>query len=447
MKYVKLVIIFFVFLIISFVWVTIAKDNKITNYRTISGFEIKEYKIIDYDSSKGQVNIAIKPTSNAVECGLLAEESSIDFKKIEEDTCYLQNDLTPYKLYFKDNKNNISPEFIIDNFVVDIKLKDIYYLPLNSSLDLTPNIVKVNNPKIEVKSDNPNLIIENNIIKGNIEGTFKISIYGNDILLAETKVVITSVITEKPEMFNLDKPYLTCKEYNGEKAELIDEILNYRMSEVEYGTRASVVEAARFITMEFPRRIAYYWENGRLYKTGRHYVDGEGRYYHKGLYLSETKYKDIVATMQGPQMWGCKMINWQDDPPDFYRNGYYPNGLDCSGFVSWVLLNGGFDVGDKGAGPVGGSYDLTDLGDFRYMSTSLINSGLIKPGDLFSTNGHIAILIGIDDEHFYVAESLNHYGGVVMRKYNKKRVINFFQNVVLMDEVYKKDGKLTNLWF
>ena len=314
-------------------------------------------------------------------------------------------------------------------------------------MDLSSSITKVNNPKIEIKSDNPNLIIENNIITGNIEGTFNISIYDNDKLLATTKVVVTDVITPRPEMFNLEKPYLSCKEYNGEKSKLIDEILNYRMNEVEYGTRASVVEAARFITLEFPRRIAYYWENGRLFKTGRHYVDGEGRYYHKGMYLDESKYNDIVATMQGPQMWGCKMINWQYDPPAFYPNNYYPNGLDCSGFVSWVLLNGGFDVGDKGAGPVGGAYDLTDLGDFRYLSTSLINSGLIKVGDLFSTYGHISILIGIDDEHFYIAESLNHYGGVVMRKYHKTRVTNFFQNVVLMDEVYKKDGKLTNLWF
>ena len=81
------------------------------------------------------------------------------------------------------------------------------------------------------------------------------------------------------------------------------------------------------------------------------------------------------------------------------------------------------------------------------MSQSLINSGLIKVGDLFSTSGHIAILIGIDENHFYVAESLNHYGGVVMRIYSKTRVVNFFQHVVLMDELYKKDGKLTNLWF
>ncbi len=447
MRVFKVIILSFILALVSYIWLSTARNNKITNFKTVTGFEIKEYKIIDYDSSKGQVNIAIKPTSNAVECGLLENGDSVNFQKIENDTCYLQNNLSPYKLYFKDKKNNISTIFTIDNFIVDVNVKPIYYLPLNSPLDLTNTITKVNNPIIEIKSDNPELIIENNIIKSNIEGTFNISIYGNNELLKTTKVVITDAIMERPHEFILNKPYLSCKEYNGEKATLIDEILNYRMNEVEYGTRASVVEAARFITMEFPRRIPYYWENGRLYKTGRHYVDGEGRYYHKGMYLDESKYNDIVASMQGPQMWGCKMINWQDDPPDFYRNLYYPNGLDCSGFVSWVLLNGGFDVGDKGAGPVGGSYDLTDLGDFRYMSQSLINSGLIKVGDLFSTNGHIAILIGIDDTHFYVAESLNHYGGVVMRIYNKTRVTNFFQHVVLMDGLYQKDGKLTDLWF
>ncbi len=447
MKYIRMIVLFIMFMIVSFVWVTTAKDNKNTNYKTVTGFEIKEYKIIDYDPEKGQVNIAIKPTSNAVACGLRNQNDSIDFQRIEDDTCYLQNELSPYKLYFKDKKNNISKEFSIDNYVAAVNLKDVYYLPLNKELDLTNSIIKVNNPIIEIKSDNPDLMIENNIIKSNIEGTFNISIYGNNQFLKQTKVIITDAIMERPKEFLLNKPYLACKEYNGEKAALLDEILNYKMNEVEYGTRASVVEAARFLTLDFPRRIAYYWENGRLYKTGRHYVDGEGRYYHKGLYLDESKYKNIVATMQGPQMWGCKMINWQDDPPDFVRNLYYPNGLDCSGFVSWVLLNGGFDVGDKGAGPIGGSNDLTDLGDFRYMSQSLINSGLIKVGDLFSTSGHIAILIGIDENHFYVAESLNHYGGVVMRIYSKTRVVNFFQNVVLMDELYKKDGKLTNLWF
>ena len=52
----------------------------------------------------------------------------------------------------------------------------------------------------------------------------------------------------------------------------------------------------------------------------------------------------------------------------------------------------------------------------------------------------------MDEDYYYIAESLNHYGGVVMRKYTKTRVINFFQNVVLMDAIYKNDGKLTNMW-
>ena len=330
---------------------------------------------------------------------------------------------------------------------MDIELKEKYYLPLNTTLDILSNIVKVGNPNVYLTSSDPSVEIIDNKIVSKSEGESTISIISNNEVIKTAKVISTDAIVKRDSEFNLSKPYLSCGEYNGEKAKLLDEILEYRMNEVGANTRASVVEAARFITLEFPRRIAYYWENGRLFKTGRHYVDGEGRYYHKGLYLSEEKYNDIIATMQGPKMWGCKMINWQDDPPDFIRYQYYPNGLDCSGFVSWVLLNGGFDVGDKGAGPIAGNYDLTDLGEFTRITNTLINSNTMKVGDLLSTNGHIAILIGIDEDHFYVAESLNHYGGVVMRKYTKTRITNFFQNVILMDSLYQNDGKLTNMWY
>ncbi len=519
MKYLKIIIAVLAFVLAEVIWFTIANVEEITIFKSSFGFDIQEYKIIDYNPDEGQVNLSITPSRNTVECGVLID-NEINYEKVDNSNCLLRNSLSPYKVYLKDKKNNISKAFIIDNYIAKVNIKDTYTVPLNTPLEITNDIIKVNNPRIDIESNDSNLVINNNIITSNIEGTFTINVYGNGDLLKttelrvidpkledkyyvplnsyldltsnipkdesvklevkskdsnllidnniiisnlegtfdveisannniikKTKIVVTDVITEKPKLFNLSKPYLTCKEYEGDKAKLLDEILNFRMNSVEYGTRASVVEAARFITLEFPRRVAYYWENGRLYKTGRHYIDGEGRYYHKGLYLSTDKYKDIVASMQGPQMWGCKMINWQDDPPDFVRNQYYPNGLDCSGFVSWVLLNGGFDVGDKGAGPVGGAYDLTDLGDFRYMSNSLINSGLIKVGDLFSTSGHIAILIGMDSNYFYVAESLNHYGGVVMRKYQKTQITRNFQHVVMMDEVYKKDGELTNLWY
>ena len=447
MKIIRTVILTFLLVLLVFVWVTIANSDDITKYKVVSGFDIKKYEIVNFDASKGLVDIAIEPTSNAVECGILEDKNKVKFKKIDKNKCIITNSLEASKVYFKDRNNHISKEFKIDNFILSFDIKDKYYLPYNSTIDLLANVVKVGNPVITINSSDPSVeIIDNKIVtKG--EGKSSVDIYSNGELVKQVSVISTDVLIPKADMFDLNKPYISCKEYNGEKSKLIDEILNYRINEVGVNTRAAAVEAARFITMEFPRRIPYYWENGRLYKTGNHWVDGEGRYYHKGMYLGEDKYSDIEATMQGPQMWGCKMINWQDDPPDFVRNEYYPNGLDCSGFVSWVLLNGGFDIGDKGAGPMAGAYDLTDLGEFKRITNALISSNEIKVGDLFSTQGHISILIGMDEDYYYIAESLNHYGGVVMRKYTKTRVTNFFQNVVLMDNVYKNDGKLTNMWY
>ena len=446
MRVFRLVILTFILAFLIFIWITIASKDDITKYKVVSGFEIKDYKIIDYDKDKGQVSIAITPTTNAIECGLLEDKNKVKFIKIDNNTCYLTNTLNTSKVYFKDRNNHISKEFIIDNYVLNVNMKDKYYLPINTTLDILTDITKVGNPNIYLKTDNPSVEIIDNKIITKSEGKAKIDVYSNGEIVNSTTIISTDAIIKRASEFDLNKPYIACKEYNGEKAKLLDEILDYRINSVGHKTRAGVVEAARFITMEFPRRIPYYWENGRLFKTGRHYVDGEGRYYHKGLYLDESKYESIVAKMQGPQMGGCKMINWQDDPPDFIRYNYYPNGLDCSGFVSWVLLNGGFDVGDKGAGPIGGNYDLTDLGDFRRITNSAINEDSIKVGDLLSTSGHIAILIGKDEGYFYVAESLNHYGGVVMRKYTKTRITNFFQNYVNMDELYGSDGYLTNMW-
>lgn len=447
MKIIKAVILTFLLAFLAFVWITVANSDDITKYKVVSGFDIKKYEIINFDASKGLVDIAIEPTNNAVECGILEDKNKVKFKKIDDNTCVITNSLEASEVYFKDKNNHISKKFTIDNYVLNLDIKDKYYVPYGTTLDLLTNVVKVGDPDIAMSSSDPSIKIQDNKVVTTEEGNAEISIYSNGKLIKKTNVISTDVLMAKADMFDLNKPYLSCKEYNGEKAKLLDEILDYRINEVGNNTRAAAVEAARFITMEFPRRIPYYWENGRLFKTGNHWVDGEGRYYHKGLYLDESKYEDIEASMQGPKMWGCKMINWQDDPPDFVRNEWYPNGLDCSGFVSWVLLNGGFDIGDKGAGPVAGAYDLTDLGEFRYLSNALINSDTIKVGDLFSTQGHISILIGMDEDYYYIAESLNHYGGVVMRKYTKTRVINFFQHVVLMDDVYKNDGKLTNMWY
>ena len=205
-----------------------------------------------------------------------------------------------------------------------------------------------------------------------------------------------------------------------------------------YKTRAAVVEAARFLTLEFKYRIHYFYENGRLLTNGtRSYVDGEGRYYHKGLYLSNNKKDNIIASQYGPSIWGC----------DLYTKilkETTPNGLDCSGFISWTLLNAGFDVGDRGAGiSKNKTNDLDDLGKKVKINKESINQA--KVGDLLSRDGHIGILIGIDNNNFYVAEALDYDLHVLT--YTKKELIKsdwtYFIN---LDELYLNDGNLTNMW-
>ena len=42
----------------------------------------------------------------------------------------------------------------------------------------------------------------------------------------------------------------------------VDDILEYKINKAGYLTRAGVVEAMRFITLDFPYRVNYFYENG-----------------------------------------------------------------------------------------------------------------------------------------------------------------------------------------
>ena len=83
------------------------------------------------------------------------------------------------------------------------------------------------------------------------------------------------------------------------------------------------------------------------------------------------------------------------------------------------------------------------------ITKELMNSGRVKPGDLIGLEGHAAILAGWDDNNYYIAESLNGTGGVVMTTVPKHKLESrnsIYTFVVLMDEVYKNDGNYTQMW-
>lgn len=403
--------------------------------------------VISYDRATNLIELSIEPSSDQKECYFDIDGKDRVIGKIVEGKCILNITMDSGDVTFVNEHDLSSKSFEITDYVVDVNEKDKYYLPLNKEIELSKEIISIGEPEVNWISLSESVQIIDGKLKAKALGRTTVRAMSNGKVVHEIDVVVTDTIIEKPKKFNKKKKYLPCKEFTEEEAQLLDEILAYRINEVGYGTRAAAVEAARFLTLEFPYRITYFYETGRLNTPGRAKVDGEGRYYHKGLYLHTSKYDELAYIGNGPAIWGCGLRCYEDAEPYFKPGNKYPNGLSCSGFVTWVLYNAGFDVGDIGAGESPYPHQLTDTGKFTSLTPSLIKSGKIKVGDLFNIWGHISILVGEDSKNYYIAESLDLYGGVVINTYSKSNVKDYFPYVVLMDELYKEDGNLTKLWY
>lgn len=330
--------------------------------------------------------------------------------------------------------------------------KDTIYLALDGKLQyITTLLGNKEKLKYEVVNKEIITITQDGLITPLKEGKTEIKVsYKNKIY--SSNIIVTNLITADilEDDFNFNKPELECDTYTREDNDLIDEILKDRINSVGYKTRAAAVEAARFLVLEFPYKISYFYENGRQTTNN---VDGEGRYYHKGLYLHESRYSSLTGSYKGPKTWGCPLYS---EP----AGRYIDNGLDCSGYVSWALLNAGFDVKDVGAG-FSGPLDLTDYGETKEFTTSLIESNKIKVGDLVHSEhsgGHIGMIIGIDEDYFYIAQALwndadhkltkkdPNVMAVQITKYGYNEIQKIFPHVILMDKLYKEDGDLTIMW-
>lgn len=374
--------------------------------------------------------------------------------KATEGYCSFTVESGDYFVYVKDkygNINDVNSQSVEINKVLEVKTnKDTIYMWKGREEKLEFEVLKLGNVSDEVKweSQNSNIasVDQNGKVTAIDYGTTVVKAISEEGIEGNVTVIVTDFIT-KPKI-NFNKSYIGCKQFSLDDANMIDEILFDRINDAGYGTRAGVIAAARFLTLEFNYRVHYFYENGRLNNYAPyHHVDGEGRYYHRGLYLNESKFKDIEASLVGPAIWGCDLKNFTDWGP-YVSGRNYPNGLDCSGFVSWALLNGGFDVGDIGAGANAEHYDLDDLSTKVYITEELMNSGRVKVGDLIGNNGHMAILAGWDDNNYYIAESLNTTAGVVMTTVSRKNLVHnsIYEYIILMDDVYKEDGNYTNMW-
>lgn len=336
----------------------------------------------------------------------------------------------------------------IDDGVKSIKFKvDTFYLAIGESEKLNYDIESSKDDyKLTWSSENEDIVsISDGKIVGVNLGTSVVTLKSESRKKAEVSVTVTDLI-RKPELDD-KKKFLPCHAYTEEEAHIIDEALRTRVLNKGEGTRAALIETIRFMTLSFKYKVSYFYENGRMHESGVRKADGEGRYYHKGLYLSEDKFKDIKASHKGPAIWGCPLTNLQDH--NRYKPGAkMPNGLDCSGFVTWSLYNSGLDVGDIGAGINDRHKDMSDVGEMHSLTYEYANSGDYKVGDVIARWGHTALIAGKDSEYLYIAESL--LKGVRIEKVSYKNpnssLYKYYAYINKMDKEYSKNDDYTDMW-
>ena len=336
----------------------------------------------------------------------------------------------------------------IDDGVKNIKFKvDMFYLAIGESEKLNYDIESSKDDyKLTWSSENEDIVaISDGKIIGVNLGTSVVTLKSESGKKAEVSVTVTDLI-RKPELDD-KKKFLPCHAYTEEEAHIIDEALRTRVLNKGEGTRAALIETIRFMTLSFKYKVSYFYENGRMHESGVRKADGEGRYYHKGLYLSEDKFKDIKVSHKGPVIWGCPLTNLQDH--NRYKPGAkMPNGLDCSGFVTWSLYNSGLDVGDIGAGINDRHKDMSDVGEMHSLTYEYANSGDYKVGDVIARWGHTALIAGKDSEYLYIAESL--LKGVRIEKVSYKNpnssLYKYYAYINKMDKEYSKNDDYTDMW-
>ncbi|MBR6073335.1 MAG: Ig-like domain-containing protein [Bacilli bacterium] len=382
---------------------------------------------------------------------------SIDDKEyIDIQDCTFKLAEGTHKIYIKNNAIKGSKEFEVKNEVIGtfsspLDNVEAYYLALggNKKIEFTFDYPDNFDKTVNYKVDDESIIsLNGNTMKGLKVGETNITATLRDGNSKTYKVIVTDLI--QPATYNNNKPYLPCGVYTEEQAHTLDKILESRVKEAGEGTRGGTIAAARFLTLEFKYMIRYFNENGRLVTHNRRpYVDAEGRYYHKGLYLSKDKFNDLYkksngqpATKQGPAIWGCNLY-------DEFISRQNQNGLTCSGFVSWAMYNGGFDVGDVGSGEHSDlDGEMSDLGPWHNLTTSYMKGNTYKVGDFIGRDGHAALIIGIDEKNIYTAESLppklmaytyERYNGIV----NDPNLTY----VIEMDDIYPNgQGWYTEMW-
>ena len=175
--------------------------------------------------------------------------------------------------------------------------------------------------------------------------------------------------------------------------------------------RDKAVAAANYLATNFPN-LPYHW----------------GGYTTKGI----------------DETWGsCKMTSTASGHNT--AGTYQPYGMDCSGFVSWVMTQAGYKSGHLVSGDWGNIVPSKKYEIKGKKSTYLESLG-VKPGDLLWHSGHIGIIIGKDSKGYIIAHERGYNNSNPSKNGLVKEYLDDnispngkgFTHVILMDDYYKK---------
>ena len=160
------------------------------------------------------------------------------------------------------------------------------------------------------------------------------------------------------EQFNSNKEITP-----GYDAEYYQKILDSLLNNTK-GTRAKSTAAAIFLATSFPH-LPYFWGGG-----------------HESISIGVDPSWGIEKTVTagGHETTGTKQ----------------PNSLDCSGYVSWALKNGGYDIDSPMV-----TTELEKLGTTKPLKGA--NPETIKNGDFGYMDGHIGMVVNVEDNKVTIA--------------------------------------------
>jgi cell wall-associated NlpC family hydrolase len=202
---------------------------------------------------------------------------------------------------------------------------------------------------------------------------------------------------------------MKCNTYTDTDRINLESKLKLAIEEAGYGTRAGVVEAARFLVGALDYKVPYLGPKKDDSSLGR--------------------YSKIGLNIGKKGAWGCLVSGWIQ-------------GMDCTNFVSWAFYQNGISMHPYS----NNHFNIREVID-QIKVGDLLYSPCVSTCKNDYKLSHVGIIIGIDDNYFYVAESTTgNINAIIVSKLDKRNLPekDKFSRVNLYQ--YSSEGNVTNMW-